>query len=220
MRFGQVIEAAYDIVAREIGIGESKKKFVRTVTKQSSEIVSLNQSLVNNRIDLRNLMLTSGILALYRLTNLKVKNNDKAIGIIRQVLEREFVKTIDEYLLQRFDIHPDKPQESFDKIAHNFVVRGQRGFGAGFTYEPDVKTANRAWVNISRCFFHDFFRRNEAPELTQVMCALDIVWAKKLKAEGHNVRFERPVTMAEGGEVCQFHFYKVKTGDDFKITQQ
>ena len=218
-RFGQVSEAAYDIVAAESGIDESRANFVGAVMKQSSEIVLLNRDLVTDKVNLRNVMLTSGILALYRLTKLVLGDKDKAVYVVRQVLEKEFVKTIDEYMIRRFDIHQDKPQESFDKVARNFIGLGKRGFGAGFTYEPDVKTADRTWVNISRCFFHDFFRRNDAPEITQVMCALDIVWAKKLKADGHNVRFERPVTMADGGEACQFHFYKTTTDHTSQIAR-
>ena len=208
-RFRQVVEAAYEIIAAESDMDESRVGFTRLVMKQSSEIVSLNQDLVTDKVNLRNVMLTSGILALYRMTKSVLGDQERAIDITLQVLENEFVKTIDEYMVRRFDIHQDKPQESFDKVARNFIGLGKRGFGTGFSYEPDVKTADRTWVNISRCFFNDFFRSNNAPEVTRVMCALDIVWAKKLKTGGHNVRFERPATMAEGGEVCQFHFDKV-----------
>ena len=176
--------------------------------KLSSEIASHNQTLAKDKPGLRNVMLASGILALYRMTNHELGDEDRAVDSIRQALEKEFGKKLDQYLVQRFGIHRDKPQESFAKVARNFVALGRRGFGSGFTYEPDVKTADRTWVNISHCFFYDFFRRNNAPEITRVMCALDIVWAKKLKTDGHNVRFERPVTMVDGGEVCQFHFYK------------
>ena len=210
-RFGQISEATYDTVAAASDIDESRADFVRTVMTQSSEIVSLNEDLVTDKVNLRNVMLSSGILALYRLIIPVLEDKDRAIDIIRQVLENEFVKTINEYMVQRFDIHQDKPQESFDKVAHNFINRGKRGFGTGFTYKPDISTADRTWVNISHCFFYDFFRRNNAPEVTRVMCALDIVWAKKLKVDGHNVRFNRPATMADGGEVCQFHFYKATT---------
>ncbi len=59
-RFGQVSEAAFDIVAVENGIDESKAEFVRAVMKQTSQIMSLNQDLVTDKVNLRNVMLTSG----------------------------------------------------------------------------------------------------------------------------------------------------------------
>ena len=127
-QFGQVSKTAYDIVVAESNIHESRADFVRAVMKQSSEIMLLNQDLVTDKVNLRNVMLTSGILALYRLIKPALGDKDRAIEIIHQVLEIEFVKTINEYLVRRFDIHQDKPQESFDKIARNFISLGKRGF--------------------------------------------------------------------------------------------
>ena len=44
---------------------------------------------------------------------------------------------------------------------------------------------------IQRCFFNDFLRGNQAPELIPVFCACDNIWADEIKKEKHGVTFQR-----------------------------
>ena len=52
----------------------------------------------------------------------------------------------------------------------------------------------------------NFFARNGAPELTRVLCAMDMVWADEMNAGPYNVVFQRPSMMSAGGDKCRFQF--------------
>ena len=100
------------------------------------------------------------------------------------------------------------PQEAFSRISENFQKRGEQRFGSAFRYAADVRDAKRNFVNIERCFFNDFFRVNQATEVTSLFCALDKVWAETLEQPRYGVRFERPTTLADGDDACRFQFHK------------
>ena len=72
----------------------------------------------------------------------------------------------------------------------------------------DVRDDSRTFVNIERCLFNEFFRRNGAPEVIPILCALDNIWADELARPRYGVRFERPTTLARGDDACRFQFSK------------
>lgn len=78
--------------------------------------------------------------------------------------------------------------------------------GQGFRYVGYVRDDGRVFVNIERCSFNEFFRRNGAPELTAVMCAFDTVRAEELSNPEYGLRFERPTTLGWGDDLCRFQF--------------
>ena len=119
-----------------------------------------------------------------------------------------FRQRITSYLESRFGISDDAPQEAFARISENFQARGEQRFGSSFQYSADVRDAARNFVNIERCFFNDFFRRNNVPELTSIFCALDTVWAEHLAQPRYGVRFDRPTRLAKGDDACRFQFSK------------
>ncbi len=83
--------------------------------------------------------------------------------------------------------------------------RARQGYGATFAFVeeegPDVYR-NR----VTRCGFHDYLKRHGAPELTQVFCAWDLLWADEINRSERPVRFYRPQTIAEGADACLFEF--------------
>ncbi len=80
----------------------------------------------------------------------------------------------------------------------------------GLNYVHDVRDERRVFVNIERCLFNEFFRRNGAPEITSVLCAVDHVWVDELSKPEYGVRFERPTTLARGDDACRFQFTKTQ----------
>ena len=95
---------------------------------------------------------------------------------------------------------------AFDRIKANFRPGGERIFGKGFRYEDEAVDAGRNFVSIRRCLFNDFYRRHGAPQLTQLFCATDMIWAQELNEGPYNARFERPTKLADGADMCRFNF--------------
>ncbi len=131
---------------------------------------------------------------------------ERSIVLLQGILSRQFKKDMRVYLLHRFGITQDAPEDAFDRIAENFQRRGEQLFGPGFTYVQAVQDTTRSFTHISKCLFNDFFRVHGAPELTSVFCTLDSVWIQQLHQPQYKVRFERPTTLALGDDACRFQF--------------
>lgn len=132
----------------------------------------------------------------------------RLVALFLEAMASPFRQRTASYLESRFGIRDDAPQEAFARISENFQARGEQRFGRAFRYSADVRDESRNFVNIERCFFNDFFRRNEARELTSIFCALDKVWAEELAKPRYGVQFERPTTLASGDDACRFQFSK------------
>jgi hypothetical protein len=130
------------------------------------------------------------------------------VDVFLEAMASPFRERIASYLESRFGIADDAPGEAFARISENFEARGEQRFGRAFRYSADVRDTTRNFVNIERCFFNDFFRRNDARELTSIFCALDKVWAEELAKPRYGVRFDRPTTLANGDDACRFQFRK------------
>lgn len=132
----------------------------------------------------------------------------RLVELFLEAMASPFRDRIATYLDSRFGIADGAPGEAFARISENFQARGEQRFGRAFRYSADVRDATRNFVNIERCFFNDFFRRNDARELTAIFCALDKVWAEELAKPRYGVRFDRPTTLANGDDACRFQFSK------------
>ena len=135
-----------------------------------------------------------------------MSDRDALLDLLRQTMAEPLQAHMQVYLTQRFGIQPDVPAEAFEAAATNFKPRGEQSFGEAFQYEQEVQTPEQSFVNIRRCFFNDFFRANEAPELTPLFCFMDTLWADALHEGAYNVRFDRPTTLAAGDDMCRFQF--------------
>ncbi|MDX1377012.1 MAG: L-2-amino-thiazoline-4-carboxylic acid hydrolase [Burkholderiales bacterium] len=157
--------------------------------------------------------LSWAVLIAYRVMRPIIGEN-AALGAIRRVLSGQFRRHRHAYLEDRFGITQDAPGEAFARIAANYQPRGERLFGSGFIYVQAVQEPARSHTHIRRCLFNDFFRAHGAPELTRVFCALDSIWVDELHQPRYGVRFERPTTLAAGGDACRFEFSRApRTGE-------
>ena len=156
--------------------------------------------------------LSWAVLIAYRLLR-PVIGEKRARGAIHSVLSRQFRRHAPAYLEDRFGITQDAPGEAFARIAENYQPRGQRLFGAGFSYVQAVQTAERSDTHIRKCLFNDFFRAHGAAELTPIFCALDSIWVDELHKPRYGVRFARPTTLAAGDDACRFQFTRAAASD-------
>jgi hypothetical protein len=153
----------------------------------------------------------SVILAAYRILLTMIENKDQVLKILQAMIGDLLKETIEDYLVSRFGITQDAPEKAFEMACSNFKKRGEEQMGSAFVYEQEISEQTRCVVNLRKCFFNDFFRDNSAPEVTPVLCTGDNVWMEELNKPKYVVRVERTKTLAEGGDACDFNFYKVNT---------
>jgi hypothetical protein len=155
------------------------------------------------------LKINSLVLAVYRTLSPLFTDNLKLLDTLQSTLKSIFfAEGLEAYLLKRFGISPDLPEEAWIQVCANFKNYGEEQFGNAWTYEQGVKDHKRCFVNIRKCGFADFFLDNGAPEVLHLLCVQDYVWADAL--EDYGIRFERPTILAEGSDACRFQFFKVK----------
>jgi hypothetical protein len=179
-----------------------------SVRPDASCIAEENAQLAEDPAAARWIQLSSMLLATYRCLRSSLGDEKRALTVLREALTRPLQEQITSYIEARFGISQDAPEEAFQRVSQNFKSRGEASFGRSFRYMDNVRDDRRTFVNIERCLFNEFFRRNGAPEVTPILCALDNVWADELSKPRYGIRFERPTTLAEGDDACRFQFTK------------
>jgi hypothetical protein len=196
-------------IRREVdpALSPTWERLASEVAARVEQLVQANSRVVRDAPSQQWLRTCCVVLATYQVLN-PYLDGPRLLAVLRDAMAAPFRKGITEYLESRFGITDDAPQQAFSRISENFQKRGEERFGSTFRYATDIRDGRRNFVNIERCFFNDFFRANQAPEVTSVFCALDKVWAEALENHRYGVRFERPTTLANGDDVCRFQFFK------------
>jgi hypothetical protein len=181
-----------------------------SVRSDASCIAEENAQLAVDPAAARCIEFSSMLLATYRLLLSSLGDEERTLKLLGEALMWPLREQITSYMETRFGISQDAPEKTFRRVSQNFKSRGEVSAGRGFRYVDDVRDDRRAFVNIERCLFNEFFRQNGAPEVTPILCALDNIWADELSKPRYGVRFERPTTLARGDDACRFQFTKTE----------
>jgi hypothetical protein len=154
-----------------------------------------------------NLRIGCAVLAAYR-----ALRGDRPGEELLQILEESFVGSMGETIRENVARALDQAPDPFQLIVGVSKEREQHEFGRGFTFERERDDDGAYLLNVRRCFWHDMFVANGAPELTRVLCAFDTNWISAIDPRRHGFRFDRPTTLGLGGARCPFHFRRV-SGD-------
>lgn len=84
--------------------------------------------------------------------------------------------------------------------------RGISAYGKSFEIQSEGDQRQFYSSNVTKCGYHEFFKKNGVPELTPVMCSWDLIWAAQIEPRKHGITFDRPSTIAAGGDMCRFRF--------------
>jgi hypothetical protein len=181
-----------------------------SVRLDASRIAEENAQFAEDPVGAGWIALSSVLLATYRSLRSSLGEEERALDLLRDALTGPVREQITPYIQARFGISQDCRGEAFQRVSENFRSGGEVRFGRGHRYVDDVRDEGRVFVNIERCLFNEFFRRNGAPEVTSVLCAVDHVWVDELSKPRYGVRFERPTTLAKGDDACRFQFTKTE----------
>lgn len=90
-----------------------------------------------------------------------------------------------------------------DKIEH--ACRKEEGiYGDGWDFDFRRPERGLFEMNVTRCFFRDFFARHDATLVTTVMCAFDVNFMQALDPAVSGLRAERTSLMSLGDDHCRF----------------
>jgi hypothetical protein len=200
------IEGFFLALGRETGLDEAGFAALRAEAEpRARELAEASADLVLEKTSQRWVGFASALLACYRGLSARV-GEEPAREVIDRAITGPFQAKVREFLAQKFGITEENAEEAWDRFVVGFKEKAERTWGPGFTYAQEIREPRRQFVNVTRCIFNDFFRRNGAPELTPLLCAYDRVWADELGKPPYGIGFERPTTLAKGGDACRFQF--------------
>jgi len=177
------------------------------VKKMDQTIVSENRSWIVDPPSEFHLFLTSIVMATYQVLRKKTKNKDTALDTTRfAFFEAQQHEAVKAYIISMVEKEPD-PYAMMVKISKS---KEEKQYRKTFIFERERDDENYYFLNVKKCFYHDFFSAHGASELTPVFCDWDNVWGDELKDGRFGVRFERPETIGYGGSVCRFQFTRTE----------
>lgn len=177
------------------------------IDKRHQDIIRKNQAWIVDPPAEFHLFLTSLVLATYQVLVRKTNSKDTAMDIARfAFFEAQQHKAVKAYLVSMVEKEPD-PFTMMVKISKS---KEEKQYGKTFVFERERDDDTHYFLNVKKCFYHDFFSAHGAPELTPVFCDWDNVWGDELKDGRFGVKFERPETIGYGGSVCRFQFTRTE----------
>ena len=193
---------------------EKKKELLASLKKEvpslKDKISKENASLVIDSPSSIHLLMSSYLLAGYRF--FQGKEVEKRIAY--SILEKAFLSLGGRWIRGFMKISLFFSRDPLKRIYQTSLRRAQKDYGDSFVFQHNYN-GNSYLLKVKRCFYHDFFQKNGALELTFIFCSWDNHWAGEIDPKRHKLRFVRPYTLAEGARECSFEFYRVhKEGED------
>jgi len=202
---------------RKQGLSRFEKKISPLIDQPWSEL-SQEITAIDNQLQKLNtwraqdqqgaiyLKISCMLLALYSSLKPLFENEDDLLKIMQETITVNIGADMDAFLKDRFGISPDAPDDAWDSLCKNYIIKGSQRYGCNWVFEKGIKDQRRFFVNVRKCGFADFFLDHGARDLLYTLCASDYSWGDELKK--YNIRFERPTTLSEGSDACRFQFFK------------
>ncbi|WP_320824791.1 L-2-amino-thiazoline-4-carboxylic acid hydrolase [Reinekea sp.] len=152
-------------------------------------------------------LMTSYVLASYYVLQDYIEDSTKVVEIIERSFSEPGAGWIKLMMRLALFVNRDKMKVV---MAYGGKEKTKEVYGDKFVIEQ--KGGGRPFFssNVKRCAYHDFFKANNATELTQVFCSWDRLWANEIKPQRDGIKFERPATLAAGDIECRFEFQRVE----------
>ncbi|EQA36563.1 L-2-amino-thiazoline-4-carboxylic acid hydrolase domain protein [Leptospira inadai serovar Lyme str. 10] len=83
-------------------------------------------------------------------------------------------------------------------------------FGSTFSFSRTIDDPNSYHLLVHNCFYNNYFRSHQVPELMKIACKWDLIsWSKGIVPEKHGITFSRPTTLGLDDSDCQFNFERI-----------
>lgn len=197
----------YPIIQSELA-GRSREipSIEQKIDARMQQIMAQNEDLMVDELSGKYLSMTSLVLASFEVLEPYFGDSDKRTEVIKDAMCQILIPRVKQYVKDRFDVDPLAPGEAFSKVSENFIKRGRQFLGDSFDYGEEPRGEGERVFTVSRCFFYNFFKRHNLPELTGVFCALDTIWASEFNEGKYDIEFDRPTVLSKGDDICRFHF--------------
>ncbi len=180
---------------------ERAQELDQTIQEKQAEIERQYTNWIDDEPSRFHLRLMSLLLASYRILQ-NVLPKDEALALLKKALIEPNHQAIQEGVRYALDYAPDP----MSVLINASKEREEKFFGRTFSFEPIQDDDQAYLLHVKQCFYHRFAVANGVPELMQILCEWDWIWAETIEPEKHGFWFEFPTTLGYGGDVCRFYF--------------
>jgi len=184
-----------------------EEKICEEIKADDLAIIAGGQSWVTDTHAELHLMLTSIVLATYRILSQKIPYRETVLDITRYAF---FEGQQHAAAKAQFLAMVEKEPDPFAMLVKVSKYKEENQYGKTFVFERERDDEKFYFLNVHKCFYHDFFSAHNAQDLTPVFCDWDDVWGDELKDGRFGVKFERPETLGYGASMCRFQFSKTE----------
>lgn len=183
-----------------------REVFAEAVTSGARSLMMEHEPWAVDEAAQVHLMMTTHVLAAYRELSARGTTPEEALEAIREAFAaggRFWIRTFT-------GLHLALPGDRLRRLRRVAERRAVRDYGEGFAFEMAEEEAGFVMA-VKGCLYHAFFVANGCPELTEVFCHWDRNWADAIHPERHGISFDRPTTLAGGGDECRFVFHRTES---------
>jgi hypothetical protein len=176
----------------------------REILIAQSEIETAHASWIDDDMSKFHLHLMALLLASYR-TLSGLISKDECLALLAAATFEPNRQQIRDGVKYALDSTTDPMQEMVTASKQ----REEFFFGRTFTFERYQDDPQAYILHVKRCFYHQFALANHVPELMQIPCEADWVWAEAIEPAKHGFSFELPTTLGYGADMCRFCFRRL-----------
>jgi len=174
---------------------------IKDIKARAKNIINENQGFIKDSASRGHLSWSSHVLAAYQELAKIFPDEEERIEFLKKALKSAFNTKLNIFLfsilLKFLAFNP--------KRAKNFFNNSIKAYGK--TFKSSVYEANSpkgVVMEITQCFFFDFFKSHGVPKLTTVLCQIDSLWLNLLDEKKHGMFFDKSqyITLGYGDEKC------------------
>lgn len=183
-----------------------EKAIVNDVKKKTDQIKADNKGWISDPPSSFNLSLTAMVTATHQILSKSIDSEKDVLKIVRYAF---FEGQQQDKAKDFFVTTMAKSSDAFLELVAVSKAKEVGQYGEAFVFDRERNDDQFYFLNVKKCFYHDFFSAQRVPQLTPVFCDWDNVWGDELRDGRYGVVFERPETIGYGGRVCRFRFTRV-----------
>ncbi|MXQ55600.1 L-2-amino-thiazoline-4-carboxylic acid hydrolase [Shimazuella alba] len=208
METQMIVQIFLNVIEQELKEINQSKEIIKEINLKSKEIQNDHRDWIIDEPSRYHLETVAIVLSTYLILK-SVWSKEEAFHSIRKA----FIEPFREYGKEKTNLTLDS-ENPFRQIVDLSRMREQYFFGSTFTFERVQDDEHAYLLDVTNCFYHNFFSKNNAPELTAIFCEFDNIWIDSIDTKKHKFYFERTETMGLGGKKCPFYFYQGEKRDD------
>ena len=178
---------------------EREDELIDAIKARAEELADANEDMIVDEPSKGALAISATVLAAFEKLRPLFGGDERRTILYLQHVMGTVLKRTYEITFQTLS-ERDRPLDKIEK-----VCRKEQGiYGEGWDFDFQRPEPGLFEMNVTRCFFRNFFARHDATLVTTVMCAFDVTFMQAIDPAVSGLRAERTSLLSLGDDHCRF----------------